>query len=1025
MTFLRISLVLLCLALLGQAGIAPCGLGGLFNPACLVAQTASPVTADLDAEFNHTIKPLLTKHCADCHRGKDAEAMLDFDQFPSTSQVAAAHQTWAELAARVAKHEMPPKESGTEFSGAERDKLVAWVNAFRKSEAAKHAGEPGHVPVRRLSNSELNYSVRDLTGVDIRPTREFPIDPANEAGFDNSAESLTMSPALLSKSLAAARYVAEHMVLTPDGVDFAPHPVVTETDRDKYCVKRIVEFYQRQRTDLADYMLAAWRIHRQPDQYTLENQTKDGLSSKYLSLVLSMLTDEQGEVMPAAPRPSTTAPPAVLDPGSEFEAMLEELAPPKVPIGLGPLAVIRRLWLDLPERLTDEPAARLDCERLRDRIFELRGRLDPEIKDLIVRGIHRGAQPFVLWKNDQYASYRQRPYLDSLGKLAPGADSRAIHNALSVPDEGKAKEAYVREVERFCRLFPNAFYVSERGRDYVGVPKDKQEKGRLLSAGFHSMMGYYRDDEPLMKLMLTPQQCAELDRLWQELDFVTSAPMRQYTGFVWFERTDSTTMRGAEFDFARAEDKSVTTPVMIERLAATYLAKADELGADEISRAAIENFYRKINSQIQWVENARRLAEPHQVAAIIKLADRAYRRDLTTMERFELQSFYDQLRSRDGLPHEEALQDLLVAVLMAPQFNYRVDLASPAGTIAPLGDEALASRLSYFLWSSLPDSELRSLARSGKLHEPHVLQAQVKRMLADPRSRALAVEFGGQWLDFRRFEQHNSVDRERFPAFTDQLRSAMYEEPVRFLHDLMQHDGSLLDCLYADYVWVNSPLAAHYGLPQPTQTDADGWQKVPANIGRGGLLAMSVFLTQNAPGRRTSPVKRGYWVVRRLLGERIPAPPPNVPDLPTDEAQLGTLTLRETLARHREHASCSGCHNRFDSIGIVFENFGPIGESRSKDLAGNPIDVRATFPSGEEGSGVQGLQEYLRGRRQGDFVDNFCRKLLSFALGRTLLLSDEPLIDQLRETLVSHDYRMSSAIEAIVLSPQFLKAGHP
>ncbi len=204
------------------------------------------------------------------------------------------------------------------------------------------------------------------------------------------------------------------------------------------------------------------------------------------------------------------------------------------------------------------------------------------------------------------------------------------------------------------------------------------------------MMGYYRDDEPLMKLILSPEQGARLDRLWQELDFVTSAPMRQYAGFVWFERTDSATMRGAEFDFARAEDKSVTSPAMIERLAETYLAKADALGADEIARGAIETFYRKINAQVQAVESARRQAEPHQLRAMIDLAGRAYRRDLTAQERFELLTFYERLRTHDGLAHEEALQDLLVAILMSPQFNYRVDLASVAGKITPLGDEALA-----------------------------------------------------------------------------------------------------------------------------------------------------------------------------------------------------------------------------------------------------------------------------------------------------------------------------------------------
>ena len=199
-----------CRAVLTSALIV---LGGSSS---LIAQSSS----DLGRQYSQLIQPLLKQHCSSCHSGADAEAMLDLDKYSSTEQVAAGYQTWAELRSRVAKSEMPPTDANSTFTADHRATLVNWIDAFRKSEADKHAGEPGHVPVRRLTNSEVNYSIRDLTGVDIRPTREFPIDPANEAGFDNSADSLTMSPALLNKSLAAARFVAEHMVLTPDGVDF-------------------------------------------------------------------------------------------------------------------------------------------------------------------------------------------------------------------------------------------------------------------------------------------------------------------------------------------------------------------------------------------------------------------------------------------------------------------------------------------------------------------------------------------------------------------------------------------------------------------------------------------------------------------------------------------------------------------------------------------------------------------------------------------------------------------------------------
>ena len=188
---------------------------------------------------------------------------------------------------------------------------------------------------------------------------------------------------------------------------------------------------------------------------------------------------------------------------------------------------------------------------------------------------------------------------------------------------------------------------------------------------------------------------------------------------------------------------------------------------------------------------------------------------------------------------------------------------------------------------------------------------------------------------------------------------------------------------------------------------------------------MGVFLTVNSPGLRTSPVKRGYWVVRRLLGERIPPPPATVPELPGDEKSLGNLTLRETLAKHREHENCAGCHARFDSFGLVFEGYGPIGERRDVDLGGRPVDTLGEFPDGSQGTGLEGLLTHVRAHREDDFLDNLCRKLLAYGLGRTLILSDEPLLREMRSRLAAEHHRFGSLIETIVTSPQFLnKRGH-
>ena len=398
------------------------------------------------------------------------------------------------------------------------------------------------------------------------------------------------------------------------------------------------------------------------------------------------------------------------------------------------------------------------------------------------------------------------------------------------------------------------------------------------------------------------------------------------------------------------------------------------------------------------------------------------------------------MRSDDGLSHEEAIQDTLVSVLMSPLFCYRVDLLGIGPERRSLTDDELASRLSYFLWSSTPDAELLRLAAAGNLRQPEVLSAQIRRMLQDDRVRGLATEFCGNWLDFRRFEEHNSVDRNRFPEFTDSLRQAMFEEPVRYFMDVAQQDRSVLQFLDGRHTFVNAELARHYGIPASRQvgiprttiaTSAEGdvgqadpriWIRIDdaSEYGRGGVLQMSVFLTKNAPGLRTSPVKRGYWVVRRLLGERIPPPPPNVPELPEDESKLGDLTLREALAKHRENVACAGCHERIDSIGLTFEGFGPVGERRELDLGGRPVDANAVFPGGTEVQGVEDLRKYLVTHRRDEFVDNLIRKLVSYALGRTLILPDELLIRDLHEKLKADDYRFGSLVENIVISPPFL-----
>jgi mono/diheme cytochrome c family protein len=976
----------------------------------------TPTSPKLAQQFDETVRPFITRNCIGCHGGEKPAALFNLEVYPTVDSVVQDHPHWALILGRLKAAEMPPK-GAPQPSAESRRQVIDWIEAMRSEEAARNAGDPGPVLARRLSNAEYNYTIRDLTGVDIRPTREFPVDPANPAGFDNSGESLSMSPALLNKYLQAAREVGDHMVLTPDGFGFAPHPMLVETDREKYAISRVVDFYYRQPTDYADYFEAAWRYKNRSAlgkaDMTLADAAKDAaVSSGYLPLVWRLLE------------------------GSDVE--------------FGPVAKLRGMWRALPAAGDNLDSLRGRCEAMREFAIKIRDQTALQFKAPAVAGLSATSQPLMNWKLREFAANRRDfdrnalrmaseppleqpevPKRSGLG-LGRAAESRAAIVAIKarigdsdliVPD-GR-REQYEAAFSRFSEVFPDAFYISERGRFY---PDNSEDKGRLLSAGYHNVMGYFRDDTALIELVLDDRGKAELDGLWDEFDFIADFTKRTWVQY-FFNQSGEILGNGRESGSERPSDEAVSATQVINDLRDSYLAKAKvDPGNDEIAQEAIRDHFKRVDETLRSVERKRADAEPRHLEAIVEFAERAYRRPLAQAERADILGYYRSLRDESGLTHEEAIRDSVVSVLMSPDFCYRVDLldsaAEPAPAVSssgrPLSPYGLANRLSYFLWSSMPDKQLLSHAASGDLHNNDVLLAQTRRMLTDERMRGLATEFAGNWLDFRRFEQHNGVDRERFPTFDDELRRSMFEEPIRFVTDVIGNDRSVLNLLYGDYTFANPALARHYDMPE-IKGGSEHWVRVEkaGQYGRGGLLPMSVFLTKNSPGLRTSPVQRGYWVVRRVLGETIPPPPPVVPELPEDESK-SELSVRDTLASHRSNQVCASCHQRFDSFGLAFESYGPVGEKRTLDLAGRPVDTNADFPDGSQGSGFEGVLAYIRERRQDDYLDNLSRKILAYALSRSLQLSDELVVEKMKSNLAANGHRFSSLIETIVTSPQFL-----
>jgi hypothetical protein len=396
-------------------------------------------------------------------------------------------------------------------------------------------------------------------------------------------------------------------------------------------------------------------------------------------------------------------------------------------------------------------------------------------------------------------------------------------------------------------------------------------------------------------------------------------------------------------------------------------------------------------------------------AALRAFADRAYRRPVTHAEMYRLMRFVEA--ALNGAEEADAGLKLAVkAVLVSPHFLFRIE----ADPDRPTSDFGLATRLSYFLWSSMPDEELFRLAAGGQLRDARTLVRQVRRMLRDPRSRALAENFGGQWLQTRALAQ-SAPDPALFSRFDDELRAAMQGETEHFIDFLIREDRSVLEVLTADFTFVNERLARHYGIPG---VRGEEFRRVPlAGTPRAGVLTHAGVLTVTSGPTRTSPVKRGKWMLENVLGTPVPSPPPGVDDLKVQGAKA--LTLRERLEQHRSRVGCASCHARMDPLGYGLENFDAVGAWRDRD-GETPIDPSGTLPDGQRFRGVAELRAILTEQPE-RFARCLTEKLLVYSLGRGLTPADRPAVNRIVRHAGRNGYRFSSLVIALVRSDPFQK----
>ncbi|QDU92652.1 DUF1592 domain-containing protein [Lignipirellula cremea] len=443
----------------------------------------------------------------------------------------------------------------------------------------------------------------------------------------------------------------------------------------------------------------------------------------------------------------------------------------------------------------------------------------------------------------------------------------------------------------------------------------------------------------------------------------------------------------------------------------------------EFQGRVFEQWPPQLHRRILLDSDLRETDEAAYVAKVLQpFMQRAYRRPVQPAEVEKMQQFFTAIRE-EFPTFEDALRETLAMVLIRPDFLYLIE---PAGEEKrPLQDWELASRLSYFLWSTMPDDELRDLAAAGKLQQPSVLEEQVERMLADPRSWNFVEQFTQQWLHLDGVERV-AVSKDYYPQFDETLKAEMQAETQHFFAELLRTDGSALNLLQSDFTILNERLARHYGIPGVL---GNQFRRVPlpADQHRGGLLGHASVLLSNSTGEDAHAVRRAVWIRDRLLNDPPAPPPADVPSLEEADPEFHKLSIREQLKIHRGNAACASCHRDIDPWGIALENFDAVGlwrdEVRRKVDDGFetlPVLASDQMPDGQEIAGADALREYLATNRKDAFAQALVERLLTYALGRRLELGDQEMVDKLTQEMIQNDYRLGSLVRAIAASEPFL-----
>lgn len=1028
--------------------------------------------------------PPFKQFCFGCH-GKAAMGGLNLEQLSSKASIGEDFQHWEKVVAALEQKRMPPKQM-PQPSDADRQGAIKWIRTRLGEYAAKHAGDPGKVTVRRLTSGEYAYSIRDLTGLDWKIDGESGTDSVGGEGFTNYGDVQFMADASLEQYLESAKKVADHAVIGAGPLQFFDDP--GKSGFELSAIHRINSIYRANgfRTNSGEggkpyglerytkVFFVAWRYkHRaalgEPKATLQSIAVREGISGRFAEHVWKVLQDATptyptssiAAKWNAIPAPSADREKSLAAGRSGADQVMQAvIAWPKWLFATGAAAEggqgDERSIVMTEESLKVTPKHKF-------RFFVRGGRGQKSAKVFMSVEPANGAtgeKPVVIWRNAMFrvrgrdrAAGEAKPLravLDEatiqrlgFGKLPDGtaidtndfATTGSVSFDVAVPEgafaggleidaelapgtsgntvlrcvlsdtedvtKGRPSWALLGDPKSPGFLswrdgvieFANALPLNSQGE---ATPSDKDPIPEPFNNvynqperdHFHVKAKYYRTDQFLVDHVLDDATRAKLDHAWNDL----LSSFEYYDVLLRF--TSDKLKLNLKKTVAQLEDADV-----------------------EAIPVEARKYVKQIRADYLAVQQAQLAGRPKHLDDAMRFAAKAWRRPLSDTEKDRLRAFYVKLTETDKLEHGKAIETLLSRVLVSPAFLYRLEQPAKDAGVKPLSNFELANRLSYFLWSSVPDEELRRAAAAGELTTGPQLEKQVKRMLADPKARRFATEFFGQWLGFYRFDRYRGVDTTRFPEFTDEVKSAMYDEAIAFFEHIVRKDRPVSEILHANYTFVNKPLAKHYGIKKEVKSVREPELVEGANeYQRGGLLRLGAVLTATSAPLRTSPVKRGDWVLRRILGTPTPPPPADAGSIPADDKLFGGMTVFERLEAHKRNPTCASCHVRIDPLGFPLEKFDSVGRFRQTYSDGKAIRDNAELADQTPVAGVEGLLAYLK-TQEPQVLKTMSYKLLGYALGRTVIVSDQPLVEKL--TKAGGDTTMSKLISEIVNSKQF------